>query len=116
MDNMTRRVLRPRVVLTTGTAPYPFMRWAMEIVGPLPPSQKKIYLLIVTDYFTKWVEAKAYKLITEDDMTKFIWMYIICRYGMLYEIITDNGSNLTSTRVEGFCNKWRIKLYKSIPW
>ena len=42
-------------------SPWPFMKWGMDIVGKLPtaPSQR-VYMLAVTDYFTKWVEAEAY--------------------------------------------------------
>ncbi|RVW14330.1 hypothetical protein CK203_099083 [Vitis vinifera] len=40
---------------------WPFAQWGMDIVGPLPtaPAQKK-FLLVATDYFSKWVEAEAY--------------------------------------------------------
>ncbi|RVW52958.1 hypothetical protein CK203_072665 [Vitis vinifera] len=52
--------------------PWPFAQWGMDIVGPLPaaPAQKK-FLLVVTDYFSKWVEAEAYASIKEKDVTKF---------------------------------------------
>ncbi|RVX00391.1 hypothetical protein CK203_024529 [Vitis vinifera] len=40
-------------------------------VGPLPaaPAQKK-FLLVATDYFSKWVEAEAYASIKDKDVTK----------------------------------------------
>ena len=39
-----------------------------------------------------WVEAEAYANITDKEVQKFAWKNIICRYGLPYEIITDNGS------------------------
>ncbi|KAL1218142.1 hypothetical protein V5N11_033130 [Cardamine amara subsp. amara] len=105
----------PIDLLTTGAAPYPFMRWAMDIVGPLPPSNHKKYLIFMTDYFTKWVEAEAYSSIHDDEVKKFIWNNIIYRHGVPYEIVTDNGSNLTSGQIEEICDKWRIRLCKSTP-
>nr|CAN72093.1 hypothetical protein VITISV_009001 [Vitis vinifera] len=44
----------------------------MDIVGPLPvaPAQKK-FLLVATDYFSKWVEAEGYASIKDKDVTKF---------------------------------------------
>ena len=55
----------------------------MDIVGPLPvaAAQKKL-LLIATDYFNKWVEAKTYASIKDKDVTKFVWKNIICRFGI----------------------------------
>ncbi|RVW45457.1 hypothetical protein CK203_079791 [Vitis vinifera] len=49
-------------------SPWPFAQWGMDIVGPLPaaPAQKK-FLLVATDYFSKWVEAEAYASIKDKD-------------------------------------------------
>ena len=56
------------------TSPWPFTQWGMDIVGPLPTTtvQKK-FLLIATNYFSKWVEAEAYASIKDKDVTKFVW-------------------------------------------
>ncbi|RVX14292.1 hypothetical protein CK203_011130 [Vitis vinifera] len=44
----------------------------MDIVRPLPaaPAQKK-FLLVATDYFSKWVETEAYASIKDKDVTRF---------------------------------------------
>ncbi|RVW69914.1 hypothetical protein CK203_059112 [Vitis vinifera] len=51
----------PSTTLKSISGPWPFAQWGMDIVGPLPaaPAQKK-FLLVATDYFSKWVEAEAY--------------------------------------------------------
>ncbi|RVW24154.1 hypothetical protein CK203_087035 [Vitis vinifera] len=42
----------------------------MDIVGPLPAAAaKKKFLLIATDYFSKWVEVEAYASIKDKDVT-----------------------------------------------
>ncbi|GJX15426.1 reverse transcriptase domain-containing protein [Tanacetum coccineum] len=47
------------------TSAWPFRKWEMDIVGPLPEAPGKIkYLIVVVDYFTKWIEAKAVTSIT----------------------------------------------------
>lgn len=44
----------------------------MDIVDLLPiDTVKKKLLLVVTDYFRKWVEAKAYSSIKDKDVSKF---------------------------------------------
>ena len=64
----------------------------MDIVGPLPivVTQKK-FLLATIDYFSKWVEAKAYASIKDKEVSKFIWKNIVCRFGIPQAIIADNG-------------------------
>ncbi|XP_024004829.1 uncharacterized protein LOC112081985 [Eutrema salsugineum] len=106
----------PTELLMTSTAPYPFMRWAMDIIGPFRRSTtQKQYVLVVTDYFTKWVEAEAYPEIHGIDVKKFVWKFIICRHGVPYEIITDNGTQFTSIIFQDFCAKWKIRLSFSTP-
>ncbi|XP_010513400.1 PREDICTED: uncharacterized protein LOC104789393 [Camelina sativa] len=105
----------PPELLNTVTAPYPFMRWAMDAIGPLPASKSKKYVLVLTDYFTKWVEAESFTRIQSLDVTNFIWKNIICRHGLPYEIVTDNGTQFTSMITRRFLTKWQIRLSTSTP-
>ncbi|KAG7548045.1 Integrase catalytic core [Arabidopsis suecica] len=102
-------------MLSAVTAPYPFMRWAMDIVGPLPPSCSKKFLLVLTDYFIKWVEAEAYHEIKSPQVIPFIWKNIICRLGLPYEIVTDNETQFVSLITRRFLAKWNIRLSNSTP-
>ncbi|RVW90981.1 Pro-Pol polyprotein [Vitis vinifera] len=60
----------PSETLKPISGPWPFAQWGMDIVGPLPTAvaQKK-FLLVATDYFSKWVEAEAYASIKDKDVT-----------------------------------------------
>ena len=108
-------IRQPAEVLSSITSPYPFMRWAMDIVGPLHNSKQKRFLLVLTDFFSKWVEADSYASIKDVQVENFVWKNIICRHGVPYEIVTNNGSQFISTRFEAFCEKWKIRLNKSTP-
>ena len=69
------------------------MKYSMDIVGPLPrASGQRKYLLVLTDYFTKCVEAEAFADVKDSDVEGFIWKNIIYRFGVPQEIVTDNGS------------------------
>ena len=59
--------------LNSVTSPWPFVQRVMDIVGLLPTgaSQKK-FLLVATDYFSKWLEEKAYASIKDKDVSKFV--------------------------------------------
>ncbi|KAG7593993.1 Ribonuclease H-like superfamily [Arabidopsis thaliana x Arabidopsis arenosa] len=102
-------------LLSTVTAPYPFMRWAMDIVGPMPPSRSEKFLLVLTDYFTKWVEAEAYHEVKSPQVVAFIWKNIICRHGLPYEIVKDNGPQFVSLITRRFLSIWNIHLTNSTP-
>ncbi|WKA09087.1 hypothetical protein VitviT2T_026765 [Vitis vinifera] len=106
----------PSTTLKSISGPWPFAQWGMDIVGPLPaaPAQKK-FLLVATDYFSKWVEAEAYASIKDKDVTKFVWKNIICRFGIPQTIIADNGPQFDSIAFRNFCSELNIRNSYSTP-
>ncbi|KAG7579052.1 Reverse transcriptase domain [Arabidopsis thaliana x Arabidopsis arenosa] len=107
---------QPSELFSSISAPYPFMRWSMDIIGPLHRSTRGVqYLLVLTDYFSKWIEAEAYASIKDSAVNTFIWKNIICRHGVPYEIVTDNGPQFISHEFEAFCSDWGIKVSYSTP-
>nr|GEV00581.1 reverse transcriptase domain-containing protein [Tanacetum cinerariifolium] len=63
----------------------------IDSAGPFPEGPGKVkFLIVVMDYFTKWIEAKAVATITSSQMKKFIWDNIVCRFGLPGEIVSDN--------------------------
>ena len=50
---------QPEGFLNPLSSPLPFAEWDLDIVGSFPKAVgNKKYLLVGTDYFTKWVEAE----------------------------------------------------------
>jgi len=67
--------------MTTISLSWPFAQWGIDIMGPLLQGKKQVkFLLVATDYFTKWVEAKTLAMITEPKVRSFVWKNIICRF------------------------------------
>ena len=100
----------PAERLTTITSPWPFAQWGIDIVGPLPRGKGQVkFLLVVIDYFTKWVEAEALSTITEAKIQSFVWKNIICRFGIPQIIILDNGQQFNSQGFKDFCSSLGIK-------
>ncbi|KAJ9553497.1 hypothetical protein OSB04_017542, partial [Centaurea solstitialis] len=96
--------------------PWPFMRWGMDIVGKLPPAPgQKVYLLVLTDYFSKWIEAAAFSQVRDKEVISFIQTNIIYRFGVPSEIMCDNGSQFISERTRKFCDERGIRLITSTP-
>ena len=52
---------QPAEPLHSIISPLPFMKWGMDIVGKLPVAHGgKVFMLVMTNYFSKWIEVKAY--------------------------------------------------------
>ena len=82
--------LQPQVMIE------PFEKWALDFVGPISPmSCKKKYILVCTDYVTKWVEAKALFWAIEKFVVEFIFDEIFTWFGVPREIVTNQGSQFT---------------------
>ena len=70
-------------VLNPLSSPWPFAQWGLDIVGPFPKAiGNKKYLLVGTDYFTKWVEAEPLANIRDVDVKRFVWKNIVTRFGI----------------------------------
>jgi len=83
--------LIPPTNLQTISAPWPFAKWGMDILGPFPPETgQRRFLIVAVDYFTKWIEAKPLAKIMTANVQNFMWK-LICRFGVPHMIITDNG-------------------------
>src|SRR5215216_3369751 len=95
----------------------PFERIGIDFVGPLERTKKgNKYILVVTDYLTKWPEAKAMKEATAENVVKFIYEGIICRHGCPKIILSDRGTHFKNKLVEGLCEKFEIKHKLSSPY
>ncbi|KAL0421228.1 UNVERIFIED_CONTAM: hypothetical protein Slati_3145700 [Sesamum latifolium] len=62
-------------------ASWPFDAWGLDVVGPLTKSSAgHLYILAVTDYFSKWAEAVSLKEVKKENVADFIRINIIYRY------------------------------------
>ncbi|GKA26010.1 reverse transcriptase domain-containing protein [Tanacetum coccineum] len=85
----------PHQPLTPITAPWPFYKWGIDIAGPFPEGPGKVkFLIVAMDYFTKWIESKSVATITGNQVKKFMWDNIVCRFGLPGEIVSDNVKHL----------------------
>ena len=76
----------------------------MDFMGPFPPSFGNLYILLVVDYVSKWVEAIACPKNDANTVVGFIQRNILSRYGAPRTIIRDEGSR--------FANKIFLKLLR----
>ena len=51
----------PAEILHFVTSMWPFYKWGMDVMGPMPvATSQQEFMLVSTNYVTKWEEAKAY--------------------------------------------------------
>ena len=64
----------PHLELHALTSPWPFLVWGINIIGKISPksSNGHEFILVVIDYFTKWVEAASYARLTSSGVASFI--------------------------------------------
>ncbi|GJV51562.1 reverse transcriptase domain-containing protein [Tanacetum coccineum] len=102
-----RPVLRnPQHPLTPITALWPFYKWGIDIAGPFPEGSGKVkFLIVAMDYFTKCLEEKAVATIIGNQVKKFVWDNIVCRFGLPGEIISDNDKQFSDNLFKDWCDK-----------
>jgi len=84
--------------------------WGIDIIGPinLQAFNGHRFILVVADYFTKWIEENSYANVTARNVAKFICCDIIDFYGVPKPIITDNELNLNNKIVDELLCKIQI--------
>ena len=64
--------LAPSHKLNTLSSLWSFSWWGMDILGPfVQGTYQNKFLIMVVDYFTKWIEAEALAKITSHNLLRF---------------------------------------------
>jgi hypothetical protein len=65
--------------------PWPFRGWGINLISQIfPPSSKgHKFILVATDYFTKWVEAIPLRTVTLKNMIDFVKSMLFIDLGFL---------------------------------
>jgi ribonuclease HI len=105
----------PAQQLQTIPVTWPFACWGLDMIGPFKKSQGGYtHVLVAIDKFTKWIEYKPIASLTSAKAVEFI-QDIIFRFGIPNNIITDLGSNFTSSEFFDFCEQKSIQIkYASV--
>ena len=95
----------------------PMEHIAIDVLGPLPITEiGNKYILIVADYFTKWVE--AYPVLNQEATTlaELLVREFICQFGVPLLIHSDQGRNFESELFAKVCRLRGIKKTRTTPY
>lgn len=88
----------------------PWSKLQMEFIGPLPQTaQGNKYCLVVSDIFTKWVEAFPARNNTASATAKILVEHIFSQWGIPKEIHSDHGQRFIGEVTKGVCQALGIK-------
>lgn len=83
----------------------PMEKIAMDFLGPLVETdQHNKYILVVTDYFTKYTEAYPTKNMEAKTVARILVDQFIVRYGVPRVIHTDQAKNFESKLIQEVCS------------
>ena len=121
--DMCQRIGKPTassaMPLTPILALAPFEKWGIDFVGPInPPSRhgRYRYILVATDYVTKWAEAEATKTNDKVVVAKFLRENIMSRFGCPKELVSDRGTHFVNDVIEELTTKFKIKHRLTTPY
>ncbi|RYA42855.1 hypothetical protein DD606_25405 [Enterobacter cloacae complex sp. GF14B] len=96
-----------------------FAKWGIDFVGPIQPPAYRTqaqYIIVATDYLTKWAEAKATQKNDARTTTAFLYEYVFTRYGLPIEIVSDWGTHFLNEVIEYLLNEFMVIHNKSAPY
>ena len=95
----------------------PNERVAADIGGPLPiTSRGNKYVLVIGDYFTKWIEAIPVPNQTAEVLARAILDNYIVRFGVPLSLHTDQGQAFESLLWRELCDLLGLKKTRTPPY
>ena len=96
-----------------------FEKWGIDFVGPIASASRfgqKCYILVATDYVTKWTEAAATKIDNANTVPTFLYENIITRFGCPKELVSERGTHFINHTIAALTTKYEIKHCKTTPY
>ena len=108
---------KPKASLVSVSASAPLELVAMDILGPLPESTAgNSYILVVGDYFTKWME--VYPIPNQETITvsKKLVDEFFCRFSLPHRLHSDQGAQFESEIIKQICKLLQIDKSRTTPY
>ena len=94
----------------------PFDKVAVDILELSQTNTGNKYVVVFTDYLTKWVEAFPLRNMTAESVAKVFINEIITRHSAPSELLSDQGANFMSKLIKAICNYFKINKINTAPY
>ncbi|GJW33011.1 reverse transcriptase domain-containing protein [Tanacetum coccineum] len=81
--------------------------WGIDFMGPFPSSRGNKYILVVVDYLSKWVKAKALPTNDARVIVKFL-KSLFAQFGTPRAIISDRGTHFCNDQFAKVMSKYGV--------
>ena len=96
---------------------YPMQMVATDIMGPFPiTTHGNKYILVASDYFTRWVEAYAIPNQEATTVAGKLVNNMFCHFGLPEQLHSDMGAQFESRVVKEMCNMLHINKTHTTPY
>lgn len=96
--------IKNRAPMRSIVATRPWQLIGLDFMGPFKTTQRgNTYIILAVDHFTKYVEGAATASFNSRITAQFVHDTIICRYGMVEKILSDQGVNFESHLFHHLC-------------
>ena len=93
-----------------------FDLWGMDFMGPFPPSFSNLYIFLLVDYVSKWVEAIPTRTNDASVVAKFLRNHIFTWFSTLRALITNGGTHFYNKMVDKVLQKYGVRHFTSLAY
>jgi hypothetical protein len=112
---LTQNLTKLIIILPTE----PFQKWGLDFIEHVKLASQMSsnqYILVATDYVTKWVEAQALRTNIAAIIAKFLYEHILTRFGCLLIIVTNQSTHIINDVITYLTNHFIFRHTNSMVY
>ena len=94
----------------------PFDKVRVDILELSKTNARNKYVVVFTDYLTKWVESFPLKNQTAESVARILINEIVTRHSAPKELLSDQGQNFMSRLIKEVCNYFNVDKINTAPY